>query len=170
MTPTNKEKEYIVDPSTTTCRNTKVGEGVKIMMCCNVYDSNLGDNVFIGPFCEVGGAVIGKNSRISSHCYLCPGVNVGDETFIAHGVMTTNDLFMDVPEYQHLTDLKGNWTQHETIIGNRVRIGSGAVILPCRIGDGAVIGAGALITKDVAPGDVVVGHNRVIRNVDPTKF
>lgn len=164
------EASHFVDASLTQFRNTTMGEGVKIYPFCNIYESCLEEGVLIGPFCEIAGAFVGKNSRIGSHSFLCPGVSVGEETFIGHGVMTTNDLFSDVPEYEKLTDLREQWQKRTTIIGNRVRIGSGAVILPCRIGDGAIIGAGAVITKDVAPGDVVVGNNRVIRNVDPTKF
>ena len=168
---TEHEKTFLVDPQLTMFRNTQVGENVKIMAYCNVYDSNLADGVFVGPFCEIGGSIIGKNSRIGSHSYLCPGVNVGEETFIGHGVMTTNDLFSDIPEYEKLNDLKGEWKMHTTIIGNRVRIGSGAVLLPVRIGDGAIIGAGCVVTKDVAPGDIIVGNPaKVIGNVDPTKF
>jgi UDP-2-acetamido-3-amino-2,3-dideoxy-glucuronate N-acetyltransferase len=163
--------QCLVDPKLTMFRNTHVGEGVRIMPFCNVYDSNLAEQVFIGPFCEIGGTVIGRNSRISSHCYLCPGVNIGEDTFLAHGVMTTNDLFDDVPEYEKLEDLRGQWKQQVTIIGNRVRVGSGAVLLPVRIGDGSIIGAGCVVLKDVAPGDIVVGNPaRVIGNVDPTKF
>lgn len=165
------QSPFLVDPDKSLFRNTQVGKDVKIMPWTNIYDSNLADGVFIGPFCEVGGTVIGKNSRISSHCYLCPGVNIGEETFLAHGVMTTNDLFDDVPEYETLAELRGQWKVQSTIIGNRVRIGSGAVILPVTIGDGAIIGAGCVVLKDVAPGDIVVGNPaRIVRNVDPTKF
>lgn len=170
MPLTQKERDSLVEPALTLFRNTQLGDNVKIMPFTNIYDSVLADGVFIGPFCEVGGSTIGKNSRVGSHSYLCPGVHVGEETFIGHGVMTTNDLFSDVPGYEKLSDLKGQWRVLSTIIGNRVRIGSGVRLLPVRIGDGAIIGAGAIITKDVDPGDIVVGNNRVVRNVDPTKF
>jgi UDP-2-acetamido-3-amino-2,3-dideoxy-glucuronate N-acetyltransferase len=148
-----------------------IHDTVTIVGWCNIYESHLESGVFIGPFCEIGGAHIGKNSRIGSHSYLCPGVHIGEETFVGHGVNTTNDLFDDVPEYESLEELRDQWKKQSTIIGNRVRIGSGAVILPVTIGDGAIIGAGAVILRDVAPGDIVVGNPaRKVGNVDPTKF
>lgn len=157
MDPTEKEKECVLDPALTCLRNTQLGEDVKIMPFCNIYASNLADGVFVGPFCEIGGAVIGKNTKISSHSYICPGVSIGEECFIGHGVMTTNDLYSDVPEYEKLQDLEGKWVMRRTRIGNRVRIGSGAIILPVSIGDDAIIGAGAVVTKDVEPGTTVSG-------------
>ncbi len=138
-------------------KNCTHGEGVRIMPFANVYDSQLGDGVFIGPFVEVGGAKIGKNTRISSHSYIPPGVTIGNECFVAHGVMFTNDVYSDVPEYQTLEELGKRWTRRQTIIGDRVRIGSGAVILPVVIGDGAIIGAGAVVTHDVPAGATVMG-------------
>lgn len=152
-------------------RDCRIHDTVTIVGWCNIYESDLASGVFVGPFCEVAGTHIGKNSRIGSHSFLCPGVHVGEETFIGHGVMTTNDMFSDVPEYESLEELRDQWKKQTTIIGNRVRIGSGAVILPCTIGDGAIVGAGAVVTKDVAPGDIVAGSPaKVIGNVDPTKF
>ena len=87
---------------------------------------------------------------ISSHCFLCSGVNIGKEVFIAHGVMFTNDLFKS----NHYK----SWDLCETYIEDNVRIGSGAVILPVRIGKGSIIGAGAVVTKDVEPGSIMVGN------------
>ncbi len=172
MTPISPEEaSHFVDASMTQFRNTQMGKGVLIYPFCNIYNSTLADGVLIGPFCEIAGTNIGRNSRIGSHSFLCPGVHVGEETFVGHNVMTTNDLFSDVPEYESLSELRGQWKQQTTIIGNRVRIGSAAVILPCTIGDGAIIGAGCVILKDVAPGDIMVGNPaRKIGNVDPTKF
>lgn len=138
-------------------KNCTHGEGVRIMPFANVYDSQLGNGVFIGPFVEVGGAKIGKNTRISSHSYIPPGVTIGNECFVAHGVMFTNDVYSDVPEYQTLEELGKRWTRRQTIVGDRVRIGSGAVILPVVIGDGAIIGAGAVVVHDVPAGATVMG-------------
>lgn len=158
-------------PSTTKIERSQIDPTVTFVGWTNVYDSVIASGVLVGPFCELAGCHIGKNSRIGSHSYLCPGVHVGEETFIGHGVKTTNDLFDDVPTYDSLEELREMWHKQETIIGNRVRIGSGATILPVRIGDGAIIGAGCVVLKDVSPGDIVVGNPaRVIGNVDPTKF
>lgn len=139
-------------------RNCTYGEGVRIIGPSNVYDSEFADGVFIGPFTEVGGAKIGKNTKISSHSYICPGVEIGEECFVGHGVFTTNDLYSDVPTYETLAELGTKWKKRTTKIGNRVRIGSGAVILcGLTIGDGAIVGAGCVVTKNVPAGATVVG-------------
>jgi UDP-2-acetamido-3-amino-2,3-dideoxy-glucuronate N-acetyltransferase len=159
------------DAPTIRLRNCTIDPTVTIAGMCNIYDSVIESGVFIDFMCNIGGVHIGKNSRIGSMTFLCPGVHIGEETFIGHGVRSTNDLFDDVPTYNSLEELREMWTKHETIIGNRVRVGSGAVLLPVTIGDGAIIGAGCIVTKDVAPGDIVVGNPaRVVGNVDPTKF
>lgn len=162
------KEDHLVSPALTSCVNTQVGKGVTVMPFNNIFGSNLADGVFIGPFCEIGGTIIGKNSRIGSHTFLCPGVEIGEETFVGHGVMTTNDLYADVPTYENLAELRKIWKSHKTYIGNHVRIGSGAIILPVRIGDRAIIGAGAVVLRDVEPGGVVAGNPaRMIRNIDP---
>ena len=130
-------------------KNVKLGENVTISHFTNLYGCELGDNVFVGPFVEIQSNVkVGKNSRISSHSFLCSGVEVGEDCFIAHGVMFTNDKF---------TERREDWIERKTVIGNNVRIGSNATILPVTIGEGAVIGAGSVVTKDVPAGAVVKG-------------
>lgn len=138
-------------------KNCQHGEGVKIMPFANVYDSELADGVFIGPFVEIGGAKIGKNTRVSSHSYIPPGVSVGEECFIAHGVMFTNDVYSDVPQYDKLEDLREKWNLRKTVVGDRVRIGSNATILPVKIGNDCIIGAGSVVTKDVPDGETWIG-------------
>ena len=131
-------------------KNVKLGENVTISHFTNLYGCELGDNVFVGPFVEIlSNVIVGKNSRISSHSFLCSGVEVGEDCFIAHGVMFTNDKF---------TERKEDWIERKTVIGNNVRIGSNATILPVTIGEGAVIGAGSVVTKDVPAGAVVKGN------------
>jgi acetyltransferase-like isoleucine patch superfamily enzyme len=115
------------------------------MYGCEIYQ-----NVFIGPFVEIQkGASVGANTRISSHSFICSDVTIGDNCFIAHGVMFINDKF-DAP----LQD----WISRKTRIGNNVRIGSNATILPVEIGCGAVIGAGAVVTKDIPANALVYGN------------
>lgn len=131
-------------------KNVKVGSNVTISHYTNLYGCTLEDNVFIGPFVEVQSNVkIGKNSRISSHSFICSSVEIGEDCFVAHGVMFTNDKF---------TEGRDEWIERKTIIGNNVRIGSNATILPVTIGDGAVIGAGAVVTKNVPAGAIVKGN------------
>jgi acetyltransferase-like isoleucine patch superfamily enzyme len=117
----------------------------------NIYPgARIRDTAFVGPFVEIqDDTVIGARTRISSHSFVCQGVEIGEDCFIGHGVMFINDLF-DAPIEK--------WTKRKTVVGNRVRIGSNATILPVTIGDGAVIGAGAVVTKDV-PANVIVKGN-----------
>jgi acetyltransferase-like isoleucine patch superfamily enzyme len=131
-------------------KNVKVGNNVTISHYTNLYGCELGDNVFIGPFVEIQSNVkVGRNSRVSSHSFICSNIEIGENVFIAHGVMFTNDKF---------TEDRENWIERKTIVGNDVRIGSNATILPVTIGDGAVIGAGAVVTKDVPAGTTVYGN------------
>jgi len=131
-------------------KNVVVGNNVIISHFTNLYGCELGDNVFVGPFVEIQFNVkIGKGTRVSSHSFICSSVEIGDDCFIAHGVMFTNDKF---------TEGREDWVERKTVIGNNVRIGSNATILPVTIGDGAVIGAGAVVTKDVPAGKTVKGN------------
>ncbi len=130
--------------------NITKGKNTKISDFVNLYDCHLGDDVFIGPFVEIQKkAFIGNRTRISSHSFVCEGVNIGQDCFIAHGVMFINDIF-DAP--------LDKWIQRNTLIGNNVRIGSNATILPVKIGDNSVIGAGAVVTKDIPANSTVKGN------------
>ena len=130
--------------------NVKMGENVKISPMVNLYGCELGDNCFIGPFVEIQSDVkIGNNTRISSHSFICEGVKIGKNVFVAHGVMFVNDKF---------TEERDDWVLHTTQIGDNVRIGSNATIMPVKIGNNVVIGAGAVVTKDI-PDNIVVKGN-----------
>lgn len=145
-------------PELSFSKNCHYGEGVIIMPFTNLYDSEFGDGVFIGPFVEIGGAKIGARTKISSHSYICPLVEIGADCFIAHGVKFCNDDFTSPTSYDKMDEVKGGWTPLPTKVGNSVRIGSGAVLLPgISIGDHAVIGAGAVVTKDVPSGETWIG-------------
>ena len=131
-----------------------IHKDVTIIEPVNMYGCEVKQNAFIGPFVEIQGNVtIGVNSRISSHTFVCSDVEIGDNCFVAHGVMFINDKF-DAP----LQD----WVSRKTRIGNNVRIGSNATILPVDIGYGAVIGAGAVVTKDVPANAIVYGNRAKI--------
>lgn len=134
-------------------KTVKVGKNVKIPYpnLVNLYGCVLGDKVFVGPFVEIqNNVVIGINTRISSHSFICEGVKIGKDVFIAHGVMFINDIFES-------KDIK-SWKMKNTFIEDGVRIGSNATILPVRIGKNSIVGAGAVVTRDV-PRDVVVVGN-----------
>jgi acetyltransferase-like isoleucine patch superfamily enzyme len=131
-------------------KNIKIGNNVTISHYTNLYGCELGDDVFVGPFVEIQSNVkIGNRSRVSSHSFICSSVEIGEDVFIAHGVMFTNDKF---------TENRDNWVERKTIIGNNVRIGSNATILPVKIGNNVVIGAGAVVTKDIPDGITTKGN------------
>lgn len=141
----------------------KFGTGVTVVEPANLYGCEIGDGVFIGPFVEIQkDVVIGARTRIQSHTFVCELVAIGEDCFIAHGVMFVNDRFsIGGPA-------RGNRTLWEsTRIGNGVSIGSNATILPVNICDGAVIGAGSVVTKDIATPGVYAGNPaRLIREFD----
>ena len=120
----------------------------------NIYGCNIGENCFIGPFCEIQkDVVIGNNCKIQSHSFICELVYIGSSCFIGHGVMFINDRFKDAgPAYGD----KSKW--EKTTIGNNVSIGSNATILPVTICNGVVIGAGSVVTKDILERGVYVGN------------
>lgn len=123
----------------------------------NVADSTLGVNTFVGPWTEVIGAKVGDRTRIQSHCVVCPGVTIGHDCFIAHGVIFTNDKFgIDADGRPHPHRDSVDWL--ETHIGNHVCIGSGAVILPVNICDNVIIGAGSVVTNDIVEPGVYAGN------------
>ncbi|MCI5632536.1 acyltransferase [Helicobacter sp.] len=130
-----------------------MGADVKIVEPCNLYECELGDEVFVGPFVEIQSNVkIGKRSRIQSHSFICSLVEIGEDCFIGHGVMFVNDLFK---EGKPAGNPKG-WK--ETKIGNRVSIGSNATILPVDICDDVVIGAGSVVTKNIVQKGIYAGN------------
>jgi acetyltransferase-like isoleucine patch superfamily enzyme len=132
----------------------RCGLNVRIVEPANVYGCELGDDVFVGPFTEIQrGVTIGRGCKIQSHTFICELVSIGDECFVGHGVMFVNDLFRTGGP------ARGDKTQwRSTSIGNRVSIGSNATILPVRIADCCVIGAGAVVTKDLTVPGIYAGN------------
>jgi len=131
-------------------------------MPSNLYDCTLGDDVFVGPFCEIqGGVVVGPRTRIQSHTFICDLVTVGADCFIGHGVMFINDTFRAGHPAGGRRELWGR-----TSIGDRVAIGSNASILPVSICAGVVIGAGAVVTRDIARPGIYSGNPaRLLRSL-----
>ncbi len=131
----------------------------------NLYGCAIGAESRIGPFVEIqSGAVVGARCKISSHSFICSGVTIEDEVFVGHGVMFTNDRFPRASINGRLTG-PNDWTVVPTYVGRGVSIGSNATILPgVRIGVGAVIGAGSVVTRDVPDHSVVAGNPaRIVR-------
>lgn len=120
----------------------------------NLYGCRIGAGCFIGPFVEIQkDVVIGANTKIQSHSFICELVTIGNNCFIGHGVMFINDLFQDGGPAR---GNKNKWAP--TLIGNDVSIGSNSTILPVTICDGVVIGAGSVVTKNILEPGIYVGN------------
>ncbi len=130
------------------------GLDVKVMEPVNLYGCSIGDHCFIGPFTEIQkGVVIGEYTKIQSHSFICELVTIGHHCFIGHGVMFINDVFK---EGGPAGGDKNKW--RETSIGNHVSIGSNATLLPVNICDHVVIGAGAVVTKNITEPGTYAGN------------
>jgi len=129
------------------------GKNVTVVQPVNLYGCKIDDDSFVGPFVEIQkGVKIGKRCRVQSHAFICELVTIGDDCFISHGAMFINDLFNEgCPARSR--DL---W--RPTKLGNQVSIGSNATILPIAICDRVVIGAGAVVTKDITEPGIYVGN------------
>ena len=145
---------------TQSLNNVKLGEGVKIFKFVNAYGCSINDHTKIGAFVEIQkGASIGKNCKISSHTFICEGVHIEDNCFVGHGVMFTNDLFPRATNEDGSQKTDEDWTLVETFVKKGASIGSNATILcGITIGENALIGAGAVVLKDVRANSVVVGN------------
>jgi acetyltransferase-like isoleucine patch superfamily enzyme len=134
--------------------NVNFGKDVTVIEPSNIYNCILGDNVFVGPFVEIQkGVVIGSDTKIQSHSFVCELVNIGRRCFIGHGVTFINDKFVDGGPA--MGD-KNKWK--ETIIGDNVSIGSNSSILPVKICNNVVIGAGSVVVKDITLPGVYAGN------------
>tara|TARA_B100000959_G_C14943161_1_gene608717 strand:- start:732 stop:1193 length:462 start_codon:yes stop_codon:yes gene_type:complete len=132
----------------------KFGKNVKIIQPSNVYECEIGDNSFVGPFVEIQkNSKIGMNTRIQSHSFICELVTIGNNVFIGHGVMFINDKFENNKPANNDISL---WKS--TNIGNNVSIGSNSTILPVNICNNVVIGAGSVVTKNILTPGVYAGN------------
>ena len=130
------------------------GRNVTIVEPSNLYGCQLGDDVFVGPFVEIQKDVtVGKRTRVQSHSFICELVTIGDDCFVGHGVMFINDTFATGGPARGNRKL---WKS--TTVGDRVSIGSNATILPVRICNDVVIGAGAVVTKDITKPGIYAGN------------
>lgn len=125
----------------------------------NLYGCQIGEDTSIGPFVEIQkNATIGRRCKISSHSFICEGVAIDDEAMIAHGVMFTNDLYPKATRGDGDLLRDGDWRVVPTHVGRRASIGSNATIIAgVTIGHDALVGAGAVVTRDVPPYAIVAG-------------
>jgi acetyltransferase-like isoleucine patch superfamily enzyme len=150
----------------------KLGQNVKIYAFVNLYGCEIGDDSRIGTFVEIQkGACIGKRVKISSHSFVCEGVTIEDEVFIGHGVMFINDKYPRATTDSGSPQTEADWVCTPTVVQRRASIGSNATILcGVTIGEGALVGAGSVVTHDVPPGAIVAGNPaRPIQQKEPIK-
>jgi len=147
----------------------KLGQGVRIFAFVNLYGCEIGDDTKIGTFVEIQkGARIGRRVKISSHTFICEGVVIEDEVFIGHGVMFINDKYPRATAASGDLQTEADWEVVSTLVQRRASIGSNATILcGVTVGEGAIVGAGSVVTKDVPAGAIVAGNPaRILRTVE----
>ena len=151
----------------------KLGRDVKIFEFVNLYGCEIGDESKIGTFVEIQrGATVGRRVKISSHTFICEGVRIEDQVFVGHGVTFINDRYPSAVNERGELQTGDDWNVVPTIVRKRASIGSGSTILcGVEIGEGAIVGAGSVVTKNVPAGSIVAGNPaRILRQVaDETK-
>jgi acetyltransferase-like isoleucine patch superfamily enzyme len=147
----------------------KLGRDVKIYAFVNLYGCQIGDESKIGTFVEIQkGATIGKRVKVSSHTFICEGVTIEDYAFIGHGVMFINDRYPRAANPDGSLQSEEDWSVVPTLVKRGASIGSNATILcGVTIGEGAIVGAGSVVTHNVPPYTIVAGNPaRVLRSVE----
>jgi acetyltransferase-like isoleucine patch superfamily enzyme len=139
--------------------NVKLGKDVKIFDFVNLYGCSIDDNTKIGTFVEIQkNASIGKNCKISSHTFICEGVHISDNVFIGHNVTFINDKLPRATTADGGMQTEADWKVVETFVKKGASVGSSATILcGLTIGENAIVGAGAVVTKDVPANTIVAG-------------
>ncbi len=139
--------------------NVKLGKDVKVFDFVNLYGCSIDDNSKIGTFVEIQkNASVGKNCKISSHTFICEGVHIDDNVFVGHNVTFINDKLPKSVNIDGSLQTEEDWTLIETFVKKGASIGSSATIIcGVTIGANSIVGAGAVVTKNVSPNSVVAG-------------
>ncbi len=146
----------------------RLGKNVKLSKFINLYGCSVGDNTKIGAFVEIQkNASVGSNCKISSHTFICEGVEIEDDVFIGHGVTFINDSYPRATNAGGCLQTEADWKVEKTLIRKGASIGSGATILSnVTVGENAIVGAGSVVTKDVPSNTVFAGNPaRFLRDV-----
>jgi acetyltransferase-like isoleucine patch superfamily enzyme len=147
----------------------QLGSGVKLGKFINLYGCAVGDDTKIGAFVEIQkNATVGRRCKISSHTFICEGVTIEDEVFVGHGVTFVNDSYPRATTAAGALQTGSDWKVETTLVKKGASLGSGVTVLAnVVIGEGAVVGAGSVVTRDVPPKTIVVGNPaRVLRQLD----
>lgn len=150
--PTNNAPYRLID-------DVEFGDNVIVSPFTNLYGCRIGDETRIGPFVEIQrDAVIGARCKVQSHVFICTGVTIEDEVFVGHGALFINDKFPRATSESGELQTEDDWVLARTVVEHGAALGSGAIVLGgVRIGADALIGAGAVVTRDVARGETVAG-------------
>lgn len=152
--------------------NVKLGKNARVFCFANLYGCEIGENTKVGAFVEIQkNAFIGKDCKISSHSFICEGVTIEDGVFIGHGVVFINDLYPRAVNEDGSLQSEKDWKVVKTLVKKRASIGSNATILGgITIGENSLVGAGSVVTKDVAPNTIVAGNPaKVIKELKQEK-
>jgi acetyltransferase-like isoleucine patch superfamily enzyme len=146
-----------------------LGDGVRIFAFVNLYGCSIGDNSKIGTFVEIQkNAEIGKNVKVSSHTFICEGVRIEDDVFIGHNVSFINDKYPRATNPDGALQTEADWKVISTVVKRGASVGTSSTILcGVTIGEGAVVGAGSVVTRDVPPHTVVAGNPaKILRKLE----
>ena len=160
------------NPTLRIAADVKLGRDVKVYAFVNLYGCEVGDESKIGTFVEIQkGVRIGRRVKISSHSFICEGVTIEDEVFIGHGVMFINDRYPRATTGGGELQTEADWQVVPTLVKHGASIGSNATVLcGVTIGEGAIVGAGSVVTHDVPAHAIVAGNPaRIIRWIEEPK-
>lgn len=152
--------DHTADPTVRISEDARISPTARLIGWANLYGCEVGADTLIGPFVEIQrGARIGARVKIESHTFICEGVEIEDEVFVGHGVMFTNDRYPAAVTEDGRPVGARDWVCERTLVRRRAALGSNATILcGVTIGEGAIVGAGSVVTRDVPPRAIVVGN------------